>query len=134
MSGDRPSRLPQGFIVRQKQPYKRQAGLDEPRHDVSGHGPLRTFDVFALIVNKMVGTGIYTAPASVFLMTGNKSLTLGLFGIGFLYSLVRYVSLRARRNHLDSHLTVKSMIIYLDFAKVLPFNGGELIYVGCTPS
>ncbi|KAI8716964.1 hypothetical protein NCS52_00991200 [Fusarium sp. LHS14.1] len=58
----------------------------------------------------MVGTGIYTAPASVFLITGNKSLTLGLFGIGFLYSLV-------------------SMIIYLDFAKVLPFNGGELIYI-----
>ncbi|KAM6530406.1 hypothetical protein FALCPG4_008533 [Fusarium falciforme] len=110
MSGDRPSRLPQRLIDRQRQPYKRQAGLDEPRHDVSGHGPLRTFDVFALIVNKMVGTGIYTAPASVFLMTGNKSLTLGLFGIGFLYSLV-------------------SMIIYLDFAKVLPFNGGELIYI-----
>ncbi|KAM0441281.1 hypothetical protein ACHAPT_000590 [Fusarium lateritium] len=58
----------------------------------------------------MVGTGIYTAPASVFLMTGNKSLTLGLFVIGFLYSLV-------------------SMVIYLDFAKVLPFNGGELIYI-----
>lgn len=95
MSGNRLSGPLGRHIWRQKQPYKRQAGSDEPTHDVSGHGPLRTFDVFALIVNKMVGTGIYTAPASVFLITGNKSLTLGLFGIGFLYSLVRYVSLRA---------------------------------------
>ncbi|RSL66868.1 hypothetical protein CEP53_003196 [Fusarium sp. AF-6] len=109
MNGDRGSQLT-GLRERNKKPYKRQAVPDEPGHDVSGHGPLRTFDVFALIVNKMVGTGIYTAPASVFLITGNKSLTLGLFGIGFLYSLV-------------------SMTIYLDFAKVLPFNGGELIYI-----
>ncbi|RSL49591.1 hypothetical protein CEP54_012362 [Fusarium duplospermum] len=110
MSGDHISRSPEGPPRRKRQPYKRQAGLGEPRLDVSKYGPLRTFDVFALIVNKMVGTGIYTAPASVFLMTGSKSLTLGLFVIGFVYSVV-------------------SMIIYLDFAKVLPFNGGELIYI-----
>ncbi|RSL86677.1 hypothetical protein CDV31_016365 [Fusarium ambrosium] len=58
----------------------------------------------------MVGTGIYTAPATVFLMTGNKAVTLTLFFVGFLYSVV-------------------SMVIYLDFAEVLPFNGGELIYL-----
>lgn len=54
-------------------------------------GALRTFDVFSLIVNKMIGTGIYSAPASVLLLTGNKSLTLGLFAVGFLYSIVRLV-------------------------------------------
>lgn len=93
MSDDDASVGVPSFILGQgEQPYRAQADLDdEPEHDASGRGPLRTFDVFALIVNKMVGTGIYTAPASVFLITGNKSLTLGLFGIGFLYSLVRYV-------------------------------------------
>ncbi|SCO76585.1 uncharacterized protein FRV6_00797 [Fusarium oxysporum] len=57
------------------------------------------FDVFSLIVNKMIGTGIYTSPTAVFLLTGNKSLTLGFTAI------------------------------YLQFAEVLPYNGGELIYL-----
>ncbi|KAH7129527.1 hypothetical protein B0J13DRAFT_588415 [Dactylonectria estremocensis] len=80
-------------------------------------GALGAFDVFGLIVNKMIRTGIYSAPASVYLLTGDKKLTLGLFGIGFAYTLI-------------------SMMIYLDYAKVLPFNGGELIYVSrmqCLP-
>ncbi|KAL6922932.1 hypothetical protein FSST1_000206 [Fusarium sambucinum] len=58
----------------------------------------------------MVGTGIFTAPASVFLMTGNRITTLCLFFLGFLYTIV-------------------SMVIYLNYAKVLPFNGGELVYI-----
>ncbi|KAF7556406.1 hypothetical protein G7Z17_g1479 [Cylindrodendrum hubeiense] len=73
-------------------------------------GPLATFDVFALIVNKMIGTGIYSAPATVYVLTGNKSLTLGLFSIGFIYTLI-------------------SMVMYLDYAEALPYTGGELVYV-----
>ncbi|KAH7142073.1 amino acid permease-domain-containing protein [Dactylonectria macrodidyma] len=90
--------------------WKSQAPLDEQRHAIKGRGALDAFDVFGLIVNKMIGTGIYSAPASVFLMTGDKKLTLGLFGIGFAYTLI-------------------SMVIYLDYANVLPFNGGELVYL-----
>ncbi|KAF5647072.1 high-affinity methionine permease [Fusarium sp. NRRL 25303] len=70
---------------------------DEP-FDAWDEG-LGVFDVFSLIVNKMIGTGIYTSPTAVFLLTGNKSLTLGLTAI------------------------------YLQFAKVFPYNGGELIYL-----
>ncbi|RSL42441.1 hypothetical protein CEP53_012195 [Fusarium sp. AF-6] len=90
--------------------WKRQAPLQEQRHTIRGRGALNTFDVFGLIVNKMIGTGIYFAPASVLHTTGNKKLTLGLFALGFVYTLV-------------------SMIIYLDYAKVLPYNGGELVYL-----
>jgi hypothetical protein len=50
---------------------------------------LSSFDVFALVVNKMVGTGIYTSPAIVLLLTGNKGLTMGLWAIGFIYSIIR---------------------------------------------
>lgn len=50
---------------------------------------LTSFDVFSLIVNKMVGTGIFSTPASIFLLTGNKGLSLGLWIIGFFYSVVR---------------------------------------------
>lgn len=62
---------------------------DEP-FDAWDEG-LGVFDVFSLIVNKMIGTGIYTSPTAVFLLTGNKSLTLGLFVVGFLYCLMRFV-------------------------------------------
>lgn len=70
---------------------EKAADAEVERENVYGKGPLRTFDVFSLIVNKMVGTGIYSAPSVVFLQTGNKSLTLGLYGVGFLYSLFRSV-------------------------------------------
>ena len=51
--------------------------------------PLDTMDIFALIVNKMVGTGVYTAPAAVYLLTGNKGLALGLWAVGYVYSIIR---------------------------------------------
>ncbi|KAJ4207539.1 hypothetical protein NW759_013939 [Fusarium solani] len=111
MEGPQLRRRPAAVRNQDSTPYKPKHNLEETRRDQDDlNGPLRTFDVIALIVNKMVGTGIYTAPATVFLMTGNKALTLGLFFVGFLYSVV-------------------SMVIYLDFAEVLPFNGGELIYL-----
>jgi hypothetical protein len=50
---------------------------------------LDSYDVFALIVNKMIGTGIYTAPPSVLLATGSKQLALGLWGLGFFYTIMR---------------------------------------------
>ncbi len=66
------------------------ANLD-PQQDGWATAALETFDVFALIVNKIIGTGVYSSPATVFLLTGNKALTLGLFFVGFGYSLVRLV-------------------------------------------
>lgn len=61
---------------------------EQPREGWEVPG-LTWFDVFSLIVNKMIGTGIFTTPASIFLLTGQKSLTLGLWGIGLFYSMVR---------------------------------------------
>ncbi|KAJ4061423.1 hypothetical protein NW756_002862 [Fusarium oxysporum] len=90
-------------------PFVPRALRDDETFDASEQG-LGFFDVFSLIVNKMIGTGIYTSPTAVFLLTGNKSLTLGLFAVGFLYCLM-------------------STAIYLQFAEVLPYNGGELIYL-----
>jgi hypothetical protein len=52
-------------------------------------GPLNTFDVFSLIVNKMVGTGIFTAPAQVLLATQSKQLALALWALGFIYTIMR---------------------------------------------
>jgi hypothetical protein len=71
-------------------PFVARAPRDDEPFDAWEQG-LGFFDVFSLIVNKMIGTGIYTSPTAVFLLTGNKSLTLGLFAVGFLYCLMRFV-------------------------------------------
>lgn len=70
-------------------PFVPRAPRDDETFDASEQG-LGFFDVFSLIVNKMIGTGIYTSPTAVFFLTGNKSLTLGLFAVG-LYCLMRFV-------------------------------------------
>lgn len=70
-------------------PYEDAARMSEQ----PSHGwqvpELTWFDVFSLIVNNLIGTGIFTAPASIYLLTGQKSLALGLWAIGFCYSVVR---------------------------------------------
>jgi hypothetical protein len=71
------------------QRYLRRDSLTEISNRPRTQGSLNVLDVFSLIVNKMVGTGIFTAPASVFLMTGNRITTLCLFFAGFLYTIVR---------------------------------------------
>ena len=69
-------------------PFNAPAPEHEPEQTHWREG-LGSLDVFSLIVNKMVGTGIYTSPAVVYRMTGSKSITLVLFGVGFLYCLMR---------------------------------------------
>ncbi|KAK2026545.1 hypothetical protein LX32DRAFT_641779 [Colletotrichum zoysiae] len=67
-------------------------------------------DVAALIINKMIGTGIFAGPYTVLVNTANKSVAIGLWVLGFFYTLF-------------------SMTIYLQYAKKLPFTGGELVYL-----
>ncbi len=52
--------------------------------------PLNSRDVCSFIVNKMVGTGIYTTPPVVLLLTRSKGEALGLWFVGFVYTLIRY--------------------------------------------
>lgn len=59
------------------------ATVDEPPR------PLRWWDVSSLIINKMIGTGIYTSPPAVLILTGNKREALGLWITGFVYTVVR---------------------------------------------
>lgn len=53
--------------------------------------PLETLDVFCLIFNKMVGTGIFTSPPLVLVLTGDWRVALGLWAVGFVHTLLRYV-------------------------------------------
>jgi hypothetical protein len=52
---------------------------------------LSTFDISCLIINKMVGTGVFTAPQAVFLLVGAKTVAFILWILGFIFTLIRYV-------------------------------------------
>jgi hypothetical protein len=52
--------------------------------------PLSENGVASLIINKMIGSGIFTAPPLVLLYTQNKILAFFLWLVGFAYTLIRY--------------------------------------------
>lgn len=58
---------------------------------VEAHRDLSWLDVAALIVNKTVGTGIFTGPASALLYTQNKQTVIVLWLLGFVYTVTRSV-------------------------------------------
>ncbi|KAL4883539.1 amino acid permease-domain-containing protein [Aspergillus karnatakaensis] len=72
--------------------------------------PLNTLDVACLIINKMIGGGIFVSPSIVAHLTGNKMAALGLWLFGGVYSFC-------------------SIYIYLEYGLAWPYNGGEFIYI-----
>jgi len=94
---------------------------------------LGTWDVAALIMNKMIGAGFFTTPGAVLSLTGSKNMSLVLWFIGGLYSL-----LRCALNALFEIRSVKIMTdalsfsLYLEYGLNFKFNGGDLIYVSDT--
>lgn len=57
---------------------------------------LGILDVMALIMNKMIGAGFFTTPGTVLLLTQSKSLSIGLWIVGGVYSVIRYYALGHR--------------------------------------
>ena len=49
---------------------------------------LTTLEAASLIVNKMIGTGIFTTPGMVLALTQNKSLALSFWIVGGLYAAI----------------------------------------------
>ena len=49
---------------------------------------LTILEAASLIVNKMIGTGIFATPGMVLALTQNKSLALGFWVIGGLYAAI----------------------------------------------
>jgi hypothetical protein len=50
---------------------------------------LNMFDVAALIINKMIGTGIFTTPGLVLSLTGNKKVSIVMWFCGGIWSFLR---------------------------------------------
>ncbi|MCJ1461415.1 hypothetical protein MMC07_000012 [Pseudocyphellaria aurata] len=67
-------------------------------------------DVFALVFNKMVGTGIFTTPGLVVALTHSARISIGLWVVGGFYIAL-------------------CLLIYLELGSTWPHNGGEVIYL-----
>lgn len=100
--------------------------IEAPPEHTPVAGALASFDVFALIVNKMLGTGIFTSPSLVLALTGSREKAIAFWVVGFIYSIIRYTF---RLTILTNADCLRSMFLYLGFAAVLPYNTGELVYV-----
>lgn len=75
------------------------------------HEPhLGVFACMSLIINKMIGTGIFSTPALIFYLCGNIGTSLILWLIGGI-------------------VTFCGLSVYLEFGLELPFNGGEKNYL-----
>lgn len=59
---------------------------------------LGTFDVAALIINKVIGGGIFTTPGLVLSLTKSKSIALGLWVVGGVYTALWCVLLFTSRH------------------------------------
>lgn len=68
------------------------------------------WQIFSLIINSVVGTGIFTQPGYVLFLTKSKSVALALWGIGGMYTIV-------------------TMLVFVEYGVALPFNGGPMVYV-----
>lgn len=51
--------------------------------------PLDALDVACLIINKMIGGGVFVSPSNIAFLTGNKLVALSLWIFGGMYSFCR---------------------------------------------
>lgn len=58
---------------------------------VEADRPLTWWDVSALNINRMIGTGIFTLPPTILMYTGRKDTALCIWAAGFVYTLIRYL-------------------------------------------
>lgn len=63
--------------------------LDGPLDPTPGRASSQTLGAFGIAsfnINKMIGTGIFTTPSTILLLTRNKSETLAIWIVGWAYT------------------------------------------------
>jgi hypothetical protein len=88
-----PDPFPQTHLARASRQHRRVrriADRDGMTESASVRGAdLNSWDVAALIINKMIGTGIFTTPGLVLNLTQNKASSIGLWVAGGAYAFIR---------------------------------------------
>jgi Amino acid transporters len=87
-----------------------------------------------LILNKMIGTGIFSTPSSIFAATGSVGVSLMLWVIGKSLDLITtYIWTSGDMNLTDSStggfLTFCGLSVWLEFGLAIPRSGGEKNYL-----
>lgn len=129
--------IPTGITQRTKD--RAHVTVDNPAPRTELPRVLTRYDVAALMINRMVGVGIFTNPSLVLWFCGSQWLALGMWFIGGLFSCLWLVLTRSppplEESHPTggrSHLLIDaraSFSIYVEYGNAWPFNGGELLYV-----
>ncbi|KAF3311891.1 hypothetical protein TWF173_007976 [Orbilia oligospora] len=71
---------------------------------------LQKWDIIFLVMNKMIGAGIYFVPAQVLVLVGSKWGAMSVWVFGFVYT------------YISAH-------VHLEYAANWPYMGGEFIYL-----
>ncbi|KAK0636422.1 amino acid/polyamine transporter I [Bombardia bombarda] len=88
----------------------RLGGEGGPRYTLPESRKIGIAGAVFLILNKMIGTGIFSTPSSIFASTGSVGICLLLWAVAGL-------------------LTLSGLSVYLEFGLAIPLSGGEKNYL-----
>ncbi|KAK0652600.1 amino acid/polyamine transporter I [Cercophora newfieldiana] len=83
---------------------------DGVRYDIPESRKIGVAGAVFLILNKMIGTGIFSTPSSIFASTGSVGISLLMWAVAGL-------------------LTLSGLSVYLEFGLAIPLSGGEKNYL-----
>ncbi|KAK3370380.1 high-affinity methionine permease [Podospora didyma] len=81
-----------------------------------------------LILNKMIGTGIFSTPSSIFAATGSVGISLLLWAAGLLHPSLPLEDAFSNAGPAGM-LTLSGLSVYLSFGLAIPRSGGEKNYL-----
>lgn len=90
-SGEQPRHDPNSLQA--QIPHFMPPELDERQRSTKRQRELEWFDVSCLIINKMIGTGLFVNSAIVVHLSGSKWLAFVMWILGSFYSFARYFSI-----------------------------------------
>lgn len=82
-----------------------------------------------LILNKMIGTGIFSTPSSIFAATGSVGVSLMLWVIGKAAALRKSNDFPRLLTSSGGFLTFCGLSVWLEFGLAIPRSGGEKNYL-----
>ena len=90
---------------------------------------LTRFDVTSFMINRMIGTGIFTNPPFVLWACGNQHLALWVWFAGGLFSFAWCVRPSGGLAAVSLTMIQPSFYIYVEYGMAWPHNGGDVLYV-----
>lgn len=87
------------------------SSVEKPKKSNIDNGKeIGVFSAIFLIVNRMIGTGIFATPSAIYRLSGSIGVSLIMWIVGFL-------------------IAVAGLMVYLEWGSAIPKNGGEKNYL-----